>query len=155
MNLFARSLGGVASDWAAFKFGMRGRLWSLWILQTAEGFISVVMGRVHNNLGMPIFFMVVFSLFVQMSEGASFGSVPFLSKRTLGVCSGFIGAGGNAGGAIMMTAFFKSDKYETYDGISLMGVCIIACTLVVVTIHFPQWGSMFFPANEHATEQDY
>lgn len=155
MNLFARSLGGVASDWAANKYGMRGRLWSLWILQTAEGFICVVMGRAYESLPLTIFFMVVFSLFVQMSEGASFGIVPFLSKRTLGVCSGFIGAGGNAGGAIMMAAFFKSDKYETYDGISLMGVCIIACTLVVVTIHFPQWGSMLFPPNEHVTEQDY
>ena len=33
MNLFARSLGGVLSDRANSRFGMRGRIWACWAVQ--------------------------------------------------------------------------------------------------------------------------
>jgi NNP family nitrate/nitrite transporter-like MFS transporter len=34
VNLFARSLGGITSDWAAGIWGMRGRIWQLWFWQS-------------------------------------------------------------------------------------------------------------------------
>ena len=37
MNIVARSIGGAISDYTATVWGMRGRLWALYILQTAEG----------------------------------------------------------------------------------------------------------------------
>lgn len=55
---------------------------------------------------------VVFSLLVQSSEGATYGVVPFVSKRSLGVVSGFVGAGGNAGSVITQALFFKDSTYE-------------------------------------------
>jgi NNP family nitrate/nitrite transporter-like MFS transporter len=97
MNLFARSLGGLASDYASVKFGMRGRLWTLWLCQTLEGVLCIFMGLAKDSLATTILFMVMFSICVQASEGASYGVVPFLTRRALGVASGYIGAGGNAG----------------------------------------------------------
>lgn len=55
---------------------------------------------------------VFFSLLVQSSEGATYGVVPFVSKRSLGVVSGFVGAGGNAGSVIVQALFFTGTKYE-------------------------------------------
>lgn len=53
MNLFARSLGGMLSDWSNKKFGMRGRLWSAWIVQTLEGVLCMCMAIVTLNKDSP------------------------------------------------------------------------------------------------------
>ena len=155
MNLFARSLGGFASDQASKHFGMRGRLWCLWLIQTFEGFLCIMMALAKDSLGLTIFWMICFSIFVQAAEGASYGVVPFITRRALGVASGYIGAGGNAGSTICMALFFTSASIETYDGIMYMGIAIICVTLLVIPIHFPMWGSMFFPGNPNISEEDY
>lgn len=155
MNLFARSVGGIISDWSSTRFGMRGRLWTLWATQTLEGVLCIFMGLSKDNLGATIAFMVFFSICVQASEGASYGIVPFISRRALGVVSGFIGAGGNAGATIATAAFFTKDSIETYEGLQYLGYTVIGVTALVIPIHFPMWGSMFFPASKTATEEDY
>ena len=110
----------------------------------------------HQNLaGMGVLCMILFSICVQASEGASFGVVPFLTRRALGVASGYIGAGGNAGATINMALWFKDPEIETYDGIMYMGYLIICVTLLVIPIHFPMWGSMFLPGDPSVTEEDY
>lgn len=43
----------------------------------------------------------------------------------------------------------------TQEGFKWMGVMSIAVTALLATIHFPMWGSMFFPPNPDATEEDY
>jgi len=155
MNLFARSVGGIISDWSSTRFGMRGRLWTLWFTQTLEGVLCIFMGLSKDNLGATIAFMVFFSICVQASEGASYGIVPFISRRALGVVSGFIGAGGNAGATISTALFFTKDSIETYEGLQYLGYTVIGVTALVIPIHFPMWGSMFFPASKTATEEDY
>ena len=154
MNIFARSIGGLASDWASKRFGMRGRLWCLWLWQTIEGVICIFMALAKDDLATTIAMMVLFSICVQASEGASYGIVPYITRRALGVASGFIGAGGNAGSTICIALFFTSDSIETYEGIMYMGITIIAVTLLVIPIHFPMWGSMFLGPND-STEEDY
>ena len=46
MNLFARSWGGLLSDALSKKFGIRGRIWAMWITQTIEGGFCILMGLV-------------------------------------------------------------------------------------------------------------
>ena len=161
MNLFARSLGGYASDVASSKFGMRGRLWCLWLVQTLEGILCIFMALAKDSLGTTILCMVLFSIAVQASEGASYGIVPYITRRALGVASGYIGAGGNAGSTICMAAFFTSASIETYDGIMYMGFTIIAVTLLVVPIHIPHFcgaqcfSRTFLNGNPNVKEEDY
>ena len=48
-------------------------------------------------LALAIPALIVFSLFVQMSEGATYAVVPFINKKALGSVAGIVGAGGNVG----------------------------------------------------------
>jgi NNP family nitrate/nitrite transporter-like MFS transporter len=49
MNVFARSSGGLLSDWSNKKYGLRGRLWSCWFIQSCEGALCIVLGLVTMN----------------------------------------------------------------------------------------------------------
>jgi NNP family nitrate/nitrite transporter-like MFS transporter len=79
-NFFARPMGGFVSDKMGKRFGVRGRLWSLWIVQTVAGLLCVLLGQV-NSLWSSIIVMCCFSAFVQAASGLIFGVVPFVSKR--------------------------------------------------------------------------
>ena len=46
MNLFARSWGGILSDYMHKRMGLRGRITAMWIVQTIEGFFCIAMGLV-------------------------------------------------------------------------------------------------------------
>ncbi|THF98906.1 hypothetical protein TEA_022113 [Camellia sinensis var. sinensis] len=82
-NIFSRPAGGILSDIVAKKFGMRGRLWTLWVVQTVGGLLCIVLGRV-GSLGASIAVMVMFSVFVQAACGLTFGVVPFVSRSAHG-----------------------------------------------------------------------
>jgi len=245
-NIAFRSLGGIMSDWGNKHFGMRGRLWTLFVWQMLEGVVCIVLGFVTlsktapdfvgvedrigfaklsgfientgsqylkvgstesmwvpfngtciterisrcsslqveitathrtcldsrfdgikkvviseapspfgdgddcvSNSGMLpliIVLLFVFSLCVQMSEGLTYGVVPFVSRPALGVVSGMVGAGGNAGALLTNALFFTSDSLRTDLGFIYMGITILVTTCSIIFIYFPEHGSMFTKA---------
>ncbi|CAN1144985.1 High affinity nitrate transporter 2.5 [Linum perenne] len=155
-NLVSRPGGGILSDVVAKRFGMRGRLWTLWIVQTLGGVLCVALGVVDSLVG-SIVVMICFSFFCQAACGLTFGVVPFVSRRSLGLISGMTGGGGNVGAVLTQLIFFKGSRYSKENGIMLMGVMIICCSLPICFIHFPQWGGMFCgpSSSKDATEEDY
>ena len=53
MNVCMRSIGGILSDWSNQKYGMRGRLWSTWIVQSLEGALCIVLGLLTSSMKSP------------------------------------------------------------------------------------------------------
>jgi NNP family nitrate/nitrite transporter-like MFS transporter len=155
LNLFSRPSGGMISDWAAQRWGMRGRLWALWTIQTLSGLFCLLLGTVSSSLGATMAILIIFSIFCQQSCGLSFGVVPFVSKRSTGLVSGFVGAGGNAGGAITQAVFFTYATLPTDKAFIWMGVMSMCMTALYLVMYFPMWGGFFAGPKPGVTEEDY
>merc|ERR1719281_1867077 len=102
MNLFARSLGGIASDWANTRWAMPGRLWAHFISLFGQAIWLFLFGCVTSDMGWPVALVVliIFAIFVNMAEGTSYGIVPYMIPEQLAVVSAMVGAGGTLGAVI-------------------------------------------------------
>ena len=262
MNICMRSLGGILSDWSNARYGMRGRLWATWIVQTLEGLVCILLGFITGEMKSPfdseddtatgcgtittdlngvytssnpkcimgwtksdcgvwsevkeiktkvggefktkssfipfcgslsalpsdavqieldlpdelimiltppnvfdlgdgaecisnqgmsgtcLAMMILFSIFVQAAEGLHYGVVPYVSRPALGVVSGMVGAGGNLGAVIATSIFFKGSAMRTDTGILYLGITILATSLFLFFLYFPDSGGMFFAAGK-------
>ncbi len=134
MNLFARSLGGFFGDRFGISHGLRGRVYFLFATLLFEGIMLLVFSQM-TMLPLAVASMILFSLFVQMSEGATFSVVPFINKKGIGTVSGIVGAGGNAG-AVAAGFLFKSESISYSDGLFYLGIVVIATSFVSFLIRF-------------------
>ncbi|GAB2781720.1 MFS transporter [Halomonas shantousis] len=134
MNLFARTLGGVFSDLFARNGGLKGRVRWLFIAMFCEG-IALMFFSQMQVLTLAIGIMLVFSLFTQMAEGATFGVVPFVNKKALGAVAGIVGAGGNAG-AVAAGFLFRSESLTYQQGLLYLGVAVLLASFCALLVRF-------------------
>ncbi|KAG6426418.1 hypothetical protein SASPL_110641 [Salvia splendens] len=103
-NLFSRPGGGILSDIVAKRYGMRGRLWTLWTVQTLGGVFCVLLGKV-GSLGVSVAVMLIFSVFVQAACGLTFGVAPFVTRVHIRDDGWWWERGGGSNSVIMLIHF--------------------------------------------------
>ncbi|MFV9550795.1 MFS transporter [Algibacter sp. PT7-4] len=108
MNIFARTLGGFFGDKFGKLKGLRGRVLFLAAILTVQGTMLITFSTA-TSIAVGIVFLILFSLSVQMAEGATFSVVPFINKKAIGSVSGIVGAGGNVG-AFLAAMLLKSQS---------------------------------------------
>ena len=133
MNVFARTLGGAAGDLFGQRWGVSGRVRWLFIALFAEGLALMFFSQM-SALAAAIPALIVFSLFVQMSEGATYSVVPFINRRALGSVAGIVGAGGNAGAVAAGFLFRGSIPWPT--AFFVLGALVTASAFLAFAVRF-------------------
>jgi NNP family nitrate/nitrite transporter-like MFS transporter len=128
MNLFARALGGIFGDRAGNRFGLSGRIVILFAFLLLEG-LGIMLFSQMTYLPLAIAAMLLFALFVKMSNGATYSVVPFIHDKGLGAVSGIVGAGGNLG-AVLAGFLFKSEAITYREGLLYLGVAVAVASVI-------------------------
>lgn len=136
MNLFARTLGGMFGDRCGERYGLSGRVKWLFVTVFLEGLALMLFSQM-NVLVLAIPTLILFSLFVQMSEGATYSVVPFINKRALGSVAGIVGAGGNAG-AVAAGFLFKTSAINWPTALFILGVCVTCASFLSFAVRFSE-----------------
>lgn len=134
MNLFARSLGGIVADRMGIRGGLRGRVRFLGFVLFFEAIALIVFSQMAV-LWLAIGTLIVFSIFVQMSEGATYSVVPMINKRALGSVAGIVGAGGNAG-AVAAGFLFRAESISTTTGLLYLGCAVALASGLSTLVRF-------------------
>ncbi len=133
MNIFARSMGGVFSDKLNKTRGLKGRVIFLFVVLFIEGIALMFFSRM-TALILAVPALILFSLFVQMSEGATYSIVPYINKRALGSVSGIVGAGGNFGA--MAAGFLFKGAFDFSDAYLFLGIAVTAVSFLAFAVRF-------------------
>ena len=135
MNLFARTLGGFFGDKFGARWGLKGRVRWLFIAIFCEGVALMLFSRM-SVLALAIPSLILFSLFVQMSEGATYSVVQFVNKHALGSVAGIVGAGGNAGAVAAGFLFKGSLAWPT--ALFVLGALVTCCSFLTFVVQFSE-----------------
>lgn len=146
MNIFARTTGGFISDKFVKNGGLKGRVRWLFIALLVEG-VALLFFSQMRVLAFAIPAMVVFSMFVQMSEGATYSVVPFINKKALGAVSGIVGAGGNMG-AVCAGFLFRSEHISYPQALMILGFMVTGFAFFTFLVRFS-------PADEAEAAADF
>ncbi|MBC7146917.1 MAG: MFS transporter [Thioclava marina] len=133
MNIFARTLGGLFGDNFGSLWGLRGRSFWLFMCLLFEGIALMIFSQMQVLfLALPS--LIVFSLFTQMAEGATYSVVPFINKKALGAVAGVVGAGGNAG-AVLAGFLFKG-AMDWHEAFLILGMVVTAASFLAFFVRF-------------------
>lgn len=148
MNIFARALGGIFGDKAGKKFGLRGRILILGIFLLCEG-LGIILFSSMEVLPWAIFTMLLFALFLKMSNGATYAVVPFVNKKAIGAVAGIVGAGGNVG-AVLAGFLFKSETISYRESLFIIGVVVIVVSAITFLLSLSKKGAEEFSSAQPA-----
>lgn len=135
MNIFARALGGIVSDRCHQSWGLRGRALLLGGTIFCEGLALMLFSQMRW-LPLAIGSMMLTGLFIKMSNGATYGVVPFVNPNALGAVAGIVGAGGNAGA--MLAGFLFKGSMPWTQALLVLGMTVTAVSLVTLVVRFSE-----------------
>jgi NNP family nitrate/nitrite transporter-like MFS transporter len=133
LALFARALGGIASDRLAGMRGLDARTMLLFVLMLGEG-LGLLWFSTTESTTMAIISMITFGLFTHMACGATYALVPFIDRKSLGGVAGIIGAGGNVG-AVLAGVLYKGVG-DLSHCFALLGGVVTVTSLCAVAVRF-------------------
>ena len=134
MNIFARALGGIFGDKAGKKWGLKGRVMILGVFLLLEG-LGIVLFSNMDSLVWAIVTMLIFALFLKMSNGATYSVVPFINQKAMGAVSGIVGAGGNVG-AVLAGFLFTSETITYRESLFFIGIAVTLTSFVALSMAF-------------------
>merc|ERR1712125_218546 len=153
MNLFARPLGGILSDWMNVRWKMQGRLWAHFIALFGEAISLCLFGFMDKGAGVFLAVVVlgVLSIFVNMAEGTSYGIVPYMKPEELAIVSAMVGAGGTLGAVIATWSFYKYVE-DTLLPFKLHAGYVLFWSLTCFAMRWDHLGSMFWRPKEEGAK---
>lgn len=133
MNIFARTLGGLFGDNFGSLWGLKGRAFWLFMCLLFEGIALMIFSQMQVLfLALPS--LIVFSLFTQMAEGATYSVVPFINKKALGAVAGVVGAGGNAGA--VLAGFLFKNMIDWSEAFLILGMVVTCASFLAFFVRF-------------------
>jgi NNP family nitrate/nitrite transporter-like MFS transporter len=133
LALFARALGGIASDRIARRRGLDGRTLLLFGLMAGEGIGLLLFSRA-DSVALAVVAMLVFGLFTHMACGSTYALVPFVDRKALGGVAGVIGAGGNVGA--VAAGFLLKATGNLPDALHVLGWAVLVSALCAISVRF-------------------
>ncbi len=133
LALFARALGGIASDKFAKFGGLDARTLLLFVLMVGEG-VGLLLFSTADSVTLALTWMLAFGLFTHMACGATYALVPFLDRKALGGVTGIIGAGGNIGA--VGAGFLLKWVGSVPGSLFALGWIVLGCSLCAVAVRF-------------------
>ena len=134
LSIFARTLGGMVGDKAGIRWGLKGRVYFLGIILLLEGMSLILFSQIMV-LPLSLATLVIFSLFVKMTEGATYSVVPFINRKALGAVAGIVAAGGNAG-AVAAGFLFRMEDLPWPSALLILGILVAASSSLALLVRF-------------------
>ena len=146
LNLFARSIGGYGSDILYRKYGIQGRVYTLFLVLIAESIFLFIFSFGDFNLGYSIVILLFFSFYVQCAEGITYAIVPFIKlgkSKGMGPMYGIVAAGGNFGSFLFSITIFLftpngRSKINYQTGFIILSIFIFIGSFLCLKIKFTQ-----------------
>jgi MFS transporter, NNP family, nitrate/nitrite transporter len=152
MNVFARALGGIFGDRAGKKFGLKGRILVLGIFLLLEG-VGIMVFSTVETLPWAIVTMLIFALFLKMSNGATYSVVPFINSKAMGAVSGIVGAGGNVG-AVIAGFLFASENLDYRSSLFIIGIAVTIVSAISLTLAVTKFDGLAATAQDSPEFQE-